>query len=228
MDIANKGYIGLVQYYAVITGDIVNSSDLTHEERKSLLALLGRVFSHIQEEESAIEQSFDLFRGDSFQGLLKDPVPALRLAMYIRLNLLADADENHPHDWDARMAIGVGEVSYQGNEVATSDGKAFRLSGPVLDQMKREERIKVNTQWDAINAEMAVSLALCDGISSRWTSKQAQVMLHAMAGRRQSEMAQSLGISQPAVSKMLRIAHWEAVEALIQRYELLITQYQQS
>lgn len=217
-------YYGVKQY-AVITGDIVNSSQLISSERAGLIQLLDQIFTEIQEREPAVNQSFALFRGDSFQGLLSDPKPALRLALYIRLNLLADADEQHPHDWDARMAIGVGEVSYQGREVATSDGPAFRRSGPLLDGMKRDDRIKVATPWETVNAELAVSLALSDGITSRWTSKQAQVMLQAMQGQRQAEIAQVLGISQPAVSKMLRIAHWEAIAALIQRYEFLITQH---
>lgn len=208
--------------YAVLTGDIVASSQLTLRERDAMLALLREIFWQIQAEEKAIEKEFDLFRGDSFQVLLNDPKPALRIALYIRLKLIADQEQFHPHDWDARIAIGLGEVTYQGREVATSDGPAFRNSGPVLDEMKGSERLKITASDKDFNWEMRVATSLLDGVSSRWTSKQAQVMLEAMEGKKQGEIAAKLDISQPAVSKMLKISHWEAIEAFIGRYAHIV------
>jgi len=208
--------------YAVITGDIVASSKLEGEERKALLRLLKAIFAEVKRQERGLVREFDIFRGDSFQGMVEDPRSALDIALYIRLKLLADEDEAHPHDWDARIAIGIGEVSYLGESVATSDGLAFRRSGPMLDEMKREERLKITSGKEEFDWEMQVAMALLDGLTSRWTSKQAQVMLEAMKGKRQTEIAETFGMSQPAVSKMLKIAHWEAVEALIERYHYLV------
>ncbi|MEO0897281.1 MAG: SatD family protein [Bacteroidota bacterium] len=211
--------------YAVMTGDIVDSSLLTHQERASLLQLLDVVFAEIKEEEKAVKKSFEIFRGDSFQGLLNDPGPALRLALKIRLKLIADKEKMHPNDWDARIAIGIGEVSYQAEYVSTSDGPAFRYSGPILDEMKREDRIKI-TSFDAeFNEEMKVSCSLLDAVSSRWTSRQAAVMLEAMKGLKQGEIAAKLGISQPAISKMLTISHWDALESMMKRYETLVNRF---
>ncbi|RMG56997.1 MAG: hypothetical protein D6722_25555, partial [Bacteroidetes bacterium] len=66
-------------------------------------------------------------------------------------------------------------------------------------------------------------LTLLDAVSSRWTPRQATGLLMAMAGLRQQDMAERLEISQPAVSKLLAAAHWDATRALLARYETLVS-----
>lgn len=217
-----------MQNYAVLTGDIVASSKLKEQERGAMLSLLKDVFNQLKEGEEAIEREFDVFRGDSFQVLLNDPLIALEIALYIRLNLIADQERTNPHDWDARIAIGLGEVEYWGEDVATSDGPVFRNSGPILDEMKGSERLKITSPDKEFNKEMDVATALLDGVSSRWTSKQAQVMLETMAGKTQKEIALEMSVSQPAISKMLKIASWEAVDAFIKRYQYLVEKIKQN
>lgn len=125
------------------------SSQLDNEERKGILNLLSSIFEKLTNRGYSIEKEFDVYRGDSFQALLKKTVEALKIALYTRLKLIANQDQNHPHNWDARIAVGIGEISYWGENASTSDGSAFRNSGPILDEMKGAERLKI-AHWEAV------------------------------------------------------------------------------
>ncbi|MCI4670715.1 MAG: SatD family protein [Bacteroidia bacterium] len=212
--------------YAAITGDIVGSSHLRKGEREKLLTYLKTIFDEIKEKWGGeLEQEFDMSRGDSFQALLNNPISALRIVLFIRLKLLADEERKYPESWDARIAIGIGALDFKGNEVATSDGRAFRNSGPVLDKMKGKERIRIKSDDDEFNAEMKVASLFLDAVAARWTDGQALVMLEKLEKLdkvTQKEIAKALNMKyQSTVSRMLSDAHWEAVEELIKRYESL-------
>ena len=207
-----------VDTYAVLTGDLVASRQLTPAARSRLLARLEAAFSALPAE---VVLPFAFFRGDSFQGLLASPVAALRTALFLRLHLLAGGGPPGPR-WDARLSIGLGPVAYLAQGLGTADGPAFQRSGLGLDAMRGEARLRVHSGAAAIDAELAVSLCLLDAVASRWTPKQAEALLLALPGLRQRDIAAELAVSQPAVSKMLAAAHWEATQALLDRYAVLV------
>lgn len=210
-----------METYAVLTGDLVASRQLDSAGRTRLLDHLQGSFAALPLPAGAIVFPFSLFRGDSFQGLLRSPAPALRVALYLRLRLLMAGGPPGPRA-DARIAIGLGPVGYLDAQLGTSDGLAFQRSGPALDALPRSARICLQSGDPALDAEMAVSLTLFDAVSSRWTPKQAEAMCLALAGQRQADIATHLHISQPAVSKLLSAAHWEASSRLLDRYTTLV------
>lgn len=205
------------KHYAVITGDLISSST---KERKSLLTELKRALdTFISKKNSLTISGYELYRGDSFQGVIDDPENALKKALQIRTYLKKSS--KNP-DSDARIAIGIGTIDYPASSIAESDGEAFRNSGPVLDEMKNGIKIKLKSPWKAINEEMAVQLVLADAIISRWSAPQAEVIAQSLNAQKQIEIASSLGISQSAVNQRLKAANWEAIEQLIERYHFLI------
>jgi class 3 adenylate cyclase len=211
--------------YAVLTGDIVGSSRTLEMRRKYLLDAMKSSFEIVTRlSPSAIAASFEIYRGDSFQGVLSRPETALRTAIALRAALRRFLKGAlHRHTQDARIAIGIGTVDYLAAQKASEgDGDAYRRSGPLLDAMKGNRRLRISTPWPRIDEELGVSCSLLDALIERWSSEQAEAMLGLLQGRTQEAIAQDLGISQPAVVQRLKAAGGWAVEAFCIRYELLI------
>lgn len=210
--------------HAVITGDIINSSRLSNANRKKLLEALKHAFETIdkRQEIKIASPAFEIYRGDSFQGVVTNPGVALEYVILIRLYLKKSYDTRIEEMWDARMAIGLGEIEQSSKNIAESDGTAFRNSGPLLDHMKAEERLVIRTPWPEVNEEFEVQCAFLDTIISRWSASQAEVILEQMEGHTQVAIAQKLKISQSAVNQRLKAAHWEAVEKFINRYRSVV------
>ena len=226
---------------AVITGDVVGSS--TVKDRAFLKKALKEAFDPTKAgKKFGMVRPFEIYRGDSFQGVLH-PVHALRAALTIRARLrqwkgtvsfsvasrgAKTGKQQLPVALgllpDARIAIGIGTLSYRSNKVIESDGAAFKLSGHALDGLGRSaNRLALLTPWDEVNAEFNVSLKLLDAVLNKWSSASAQAMFLLLAKDvTQSELSDMLDISQPAVHKRLAAADQMAVQATLLRYEQLI------
>lgn len=204
--------------FAVLTGDISSSSKA---DRKVLLPDLKAILKNIGDSQkiSDISSNFELYRGDSFQGIIAQPEEALKYTLIIRTHL---RKANTATEQDARIAIGIGTISFFSKSIAESDGEAFRNSGPLLDTMKNGIRIKAITPWEAVNEELEVALVLADAIISRWSASQAEVIEESLRGNTQVEIATKLGISQSAVNQRLKAANWESIEKLIKRFQQLV------
>jgi hypothetical protein len=206
--------------YAVITGDIVDSSEVSGNEKDQLIQSLKEAFDDIQNllKDNKPPPSFDVFRGDSFQGLLSDPAGVLRAALFIRTALRKNQPGKQKSDWDARISIGVGTVDYLPEEVSEGDGPAYRNSGPVLDELKGEHKLAIKTPLQTINEELKVPCALLDAVISKWTQAQAEIVYMLLQNKAPKEIGNILDISRTAVHYRIKGAGWFAIEIFLQRY----------
>ena len=201
----------------VITGDIVASSK---RNREDLLQHLKEILAEINALQPTLDLPFEIYRGDSFQGMVLNPEETLRYALLIRTNLKKKAASGGR---DARIAIGIGKVDYIAKSISESDGEAFRNSGPVLDNLKQENiGLKIKTPWTQINREFDVSLLLADAIIKRWTVAQVEVISETLMGKKQREIAEKLNISQSAVNQRLKAGSWNAISELVNRFNTII------
>lgn len=207
------------KFIAVITGDIIGYSKFGAAGRQRLQERLKHLFK-TSSGLSSRPVRFEIFRGDSFQGVIQDASAALEVALWLRASLLeADPDTTR---YDCRIAIGVGQADLVSESVLESDGEAFRNSGPLLDSMENEQLIAIRTPHPAANEELKVVCILADVILKRWTQVQARAIRHTLQGESQQQTAGALQVSQPAVSKSLKTAGWNAIETFIYRYKQLI------
>ena len=214
-------------FYAVITGDIVGSSKLTINERDHLLKVLKTSFANIDKIFPGVMCSpFEIHRGDSFQGVLSEPERALSVSIIIRVNLRKGFESQRRQELlDARIAIGIGSIDFLPNgRGSEGDGEAFRLSGPVLDEMKGDRRLIIRTSQENIHEELDTECALLDALINKWSNEQAQAILCQIRGLTQEKAAKELHISQPAVRLRLKEAGGWAIELLLKRYSQLISQ----
>ncbi|GAA0893653.1 hypothetical protein GCM10009122_33320 [Fulvivirga kasyanovii] len=214
---------------AVITGDIISSKKIG--ERGHLNEVLKASFDIVDRKVLKATGSFEIYRGDSFQGVIEDPAKALLAAILIRARLRAwdytDTNDTKPLQElpDARLSIGIGTISYKADKIVESDGEAFQYSGQLLDSMKQAGmELAIRTPWDEVNDELGVVCKLLDAIINRWSSAMAEAAcLYLQEDVTQLELSAKLKISQPAVHKRLASANIDAVEAALNRFNKLIT-----
>lgn len=211
-------------YYAVLTGDIIASSGIGAAQRKELVDTLKGAFTRIETVcgEKSIASPFEIFRGDSFQGVLRDIRLSLLSVLIIRITLLQWREKRSRYGRDARIAIGIGGIDYLSDRTNEGDGPAYRLSGHLLDKMKKNQQLAIETPWSTVNDELQVEFSLLNVIISSWTSAQAEAIWGLLNGRTQQQIANDLKITQGAVNHRLNGSGWPAVEKLLTRFKAII------
>lgn len=221
---------------AVLTGDLVKSRYIKDGDIETVITSLKETFIELNKKLFSNKASFQIYRGDSFQAIIPKPELALIAAIIIRSHLRAfesrykinGKKSNKPINYvytDARIAIGIGSVSYIGDSVSESNGEAFQKSGYLLDRLKKEnQRLGIDTPWENINKELVVESKLADAVISRWTANTAKaIFIHLLDKKNQSELAIILNISQPASHKRLvTYGNIGSIQAFMERYIDLI------
>ena len=204
---------------AVITGDIISSTSIPFEERKKLLEIFDKIVNDLQ---SLCELKYEIFRGDSFQILVEKAELALEVAVLIRAGLKMNTPENSKIIWDARVAIGVGEIEFIDDKVITSDGEAFKYSGRAFDELIKTN-LTIKTRWNNINEELKLSTLFADDIISNWTEIQAFVVYKSLLlNKSQKEIADEQNKSAQNISKISVNAKEKLIRQYINRYYNLI------
>lgn len=210
----NKKMVG------VITGDFINSTKGDDLWRRKMLTIVENVVGEVYARCGNIQLEF--FRGDSFQILVEQPEKALRVAVLLRAAIRSRTLPESPFIWDARLAVGVGKVSFRSEYLAKSSGQAFLYSGKTLDTMKNE-RLAVKTTWKSVDEEFSVSTPFADDILSNWTVRQADLAYDSMLfDVSQFRMAVDRDMSAQNVSKILKAARVELIKNYLNRFENLI------
>ncbi len=210
--------------YAVITGDIVNSTKVDKQHYSRLLETLKGSFDRITTQYTNGKSSitFDVFRGDSFQGVVPKPEFALHATLIIRSCLRKSQPGKVSYNWDARTAIGIGSIDYLPDQASEGTGQAYKYSGPLLDQMKTEQRLSIVTPWKEINNEMKSQAALLDAVIAKWSPPQAEIVLELLKGKSRKAIAEKFDISQAAVHYRVKGAGWFAIKKFLHRYENIL------
>lgn len=203
------------QKAAVISGDVIGSSELKPAVRQKLQRTLDAFFRQ------AVKQWPDLkvqqYRGDSIQALLTGSRHmTLRIALLLHSFLIREK-------FRIRLAIGIGDISFKSKDVITSDGSAFQASGPYLDElMKTGDVICIAGEKEAFTAEWLVHSVTLNYIIQHWSRQQAEAVYLQLQDHTQQEMARKLKIRQPSVHQRLQGAGWTVVQKILQRFESVV------
>lgn len=204
---------------AIITGDIVDSTKMVAKERDTMLHMLQSMPKTLSR---LTKIDLEIFRGDSFQIKIDNPVDSLTAALTIRAHIRSYKFAEHNRQWDARLAIGIGTVEYENGSLATSDGEAYRASGRGLDSIGKN-RLTIETPWEDVNKELRVSTAFADDIITSWTQSQSRVMFQSLtADLSHAEIGDILGISRQMVDKALRAGKEDLMNLYLNRFAELI------
>ena len=209
------------RFYAVLTGDIIKSSQLLPNQLDSVRQSLERAIDVINVwQRGLISGSPGFFRGDAWQLLLTDPARAMRVGIFLRASLRTQGVA------DTRIAIGLGEVEriYPG-KVSLSTGQAFKISGRALDAMTQYSNltIEIPDSSGPMRRWLPVVGHLCDSLISQWTQRQAEVVCSAVDPHDPTHEVIANGLRPPvtkqAVTKVLDGAKWHVIREAIHEFE---------
>lgn len=176
----------------VITGDLVNSTKIATEWRQSVVDALNTCVSDFM---AITPIKIEMYRGDSFQVVVDKAEQTLSVAIALRSKLRASTPDGNDM-WDARVSVGIGEISFESDNVVTSDGEAFRLSGRAFDNIGKK-RLNISTPWTELNTAMELNTRFADEFVSTWTARQARVVYHSILFlKTQKEMAEELDMTR--------------------------------
>ncbi len=203
------------KFAAVLTGDLIGSRNLSTADRKKMQTTQRTIFEQVAKQFSDFKA--EEFRGDGFQAVVyNNRNHALRIALLIQTALLKES-------FGIRIGIGIGDITYQATNITTSDGPAFQLSGPILDELKkRNQYIGIASENASANYEWSVHSITLNFLIEKWSPLQSEAIHEHLTSATQLEVAEKLNISQPSVHQRLQTAGWPVVDAIVKRFESYI------
>jgi hypothetical protein len=194
----------------VITGDLINSSELTKDQKSAMQTELSNFLNANPD----ILLPIQFYRGDSFQLMVTEEKAAL-ITIIIEAIILSATGT-----W-ARISIGIGTTSrISPGNVLQSEGEAFQLSGQQLDKMKEEGRLlKIAINSRKFQPILAATFYLAESIIWNWKPGQASVISLIPTFKTQKDIASKLNITGAAVSKAIKTSNWPAIESFLKGYE---------
>jgi len=214
--------------HAVLTGDIVNSSNLLPRDRQKLFETFPRLSAMLRERyPQAVRHDISNFRGDSWQLIIARPEKSLEISLYIRTYLRFAVSERK---LDSRIAIGIGEVEFiPENNVSAGYGSAYTASGHLLETLSGSQRMALGfaAPEDSLAHNAAVILVeLVDTLVTSWRASQCQAVYWALQGLTQTQIAQRwhpAPIRQPSVSNNISRSAWPTIKRSLIFYEDAMT-----
>jgi hypothetical protein len=207
--------------FAVLTGDLVRSTDLPLETlERTRDALPGIIEAFQRGFPGSVEGQPEFFRGDSWQLLMRRPEMALRMAVVIMARWKSDFGIG------TRTAIGMGQVSrVVEDKISLSIGEAFSLSGRALDGMTGYFTLTgvAPERTGALAVWLPSVLHLCGQIMDSWTRRQAEIVasvfINPDANVEAVAAAMRPAISKQAAYKSLQAANWRGILDALRVFE---------
>lgn len=199
---------------SIITGDIINS-------RTSRVKLWLPVLKKTLARAGSSPQTWEIYRGDSFQLEVKNPADALMTAIRIKAQIKSIKN------LDVRMAIGIGEKNFIANSITESNGEAFILSGEKLESLKQEKQnMAIKSRWANFDKEMNLYIRFALIAMDNWSTGAADLIkiLSDNPEITQTKLATKLKITQSAVSGRQKRAYYNEVQDLEVLYREKIEQ----
>lgn len=191
------------QEFIALSGDLVGSRELEDRAgvQRRLLATLERQNRDL--DPRVVAAPLRVTDGDGVQGLLRRAGAIVDIVVGIE-------DALHP----ASMTWGVGRGTLTTDlheDVAVLDGPCFHRARRALDTA-RHDAVWLRSEglggpYDIVLGSL---FGLMGAVRSRWTDVQARYARE-VRGRLQREVAERLGVSEPAVSKGLSAARFAAL-----------------
>lgn len=194
---------------SIVTGDIINSR----------LAASPHVYLNLLKKEflsfGEAGKDWEIFRGDSFQFRIDDVSETLEKALIIK------AAVKTIHNLDVRLAIGIGDISYEAKNLSECNGEAFIRAGELLKKLNEEKlSFGIKSPWEELNAEINLMLKLSITFMDEWTVRHAEIIYHSLKNPdlNQNELGVIMGIKQSTVSNLKSKARLSEVNELIKYF----------
>ncbi|WP_241910654.1 winged helix-turn-helix domain-containing protein [Enterovibrio norvegicus] len=201
----------------VITGDVVDSTKMDEATRRQCLSAIEACFTAFGSRATG-----EIYRGDAFQIYTSAPDQLLYMAIKLRLSLLRLEPSA-----DVRLSLSVAKATARELPVRMSNNsEAFLLSGRYLDAMK-SERLTFSADDEAFADDGKMVCSLLDDVMSGLTMKMA-IALDVWiedSSLSHAELAQKVGLSRSAFTRVINRANYAKVENVLDWYQRRYDRY---
>ncbi|WP_156104008.1 MarR family transcriptional regulator [Shewanella mangrovi] len=211
---------------AVLSGDIIRSTDLSDEMYEDLLYTLHNQLALIRTSDP--NNKFEISRGDAFQIFVKDAKNAATYALLIRTSLRS---RNSRYDCRISVAIGNNEGMVFRNSLGSSTGNIFTLSGRNLDSMK-PATLKITTPIKSFNENFELLTKYLDNQMSGLTERQSEIVYEILKNITlnnknitQKEIAETLEVNRVSVNRSINSANLNLITEYVEFFSKKITEY---
>lgn len=206
----------------IITADVVGSTKIPYEQRGMLPDVLNELAAQLQR---ICPIRLEIYRGDSFQVEVDYYELTPFIAALLRIGLKSKS-LNKTNKLDARMSIGIGEVSYVGESIGQSDGEAYILSGRAFENLGKQ-RLKITTGKEATNDELNVLSVILDDLLTSLTVAQSKVVFECLYDPeiKQKLIAKKLCVKPQVVNKAINASKLSIIAVVLERMKMVLAKY---
>lgn len=211
-------------HYAVVAGELAPGARVSDAQFAKIPDLIRASFQAVNNmvPESG-KLNYEIIRMDEFLALSQSPLHSMRSVAMLLSAFRFLSFRELSEKLELKVCVGTGPVEFAQDHLRESDGTAFRTATSGLADMKRNQRLCVATQNNALNTEFELTCSFMDILIRSWSDEQAEAMFLNLTGKNQMEISHMLGISQPAVNRRLKAAHFDTIQKFISRFEYLLT-----
>ena len=191
---------------SIITGDIINS-------KKSSPKLWLNALKSILNSFGKTPQTWEIYRGDSFQ-LEVQPEHALKACMLIKATI------KQFDTIDVRLAIGIGDKTYQSKNITESNGSAFVHSGECFEGLKKTT-LAIKSNNELFDTTINLMLDLAQLTINNWSSTSANLVKTTLENPdlNQNQIAEILEKTQGNISQGLKRGGFDEISKLLHYYQ---------
>jgi len=204
----------------VVLGDVVGSRDV--EDRAALRGRLDAACEQVTADHAdAVVAPFTPLKGvDELAGVLSTPAPSYDVVDGFREAL-------YPHEVRLVVAAGAIDVGAGSGDAARMDGPAFHRADDLLAGLEGTAfRFAMDLGEDPLDDVVADEVNLLLFRKREWTDRQREVVRRYRDLGSQDAVAVELGVSQPAVSRVLERAMWPTIREIEGRLRATLERYE--
>lgn len=210
--------------FASISADIVSSTSLSIDETIRLKERTQTLFSFLETRFSGFYGR--QIKGDYIECIIQNASDVFRIALIIKsciksFNITANPDKKKFQTYGIRIAIGIGDMRIIDIEHGILDGEAIYMSGRELEMFDSLNKgtLYIKTTQKKLTISLQTIALLTDAIMNEMTVRQSEVVYYKLLGSKETDIAQTLGISQPAVNRTASSAKWYCIEEALNYFE---------
>lgn len=194
---------------SIITGDIINSKKSSPKNWLEALKFILNSFGNAP-------QTWEIYRGDSFQ-LEVQTEQALQACMLIKATI-----KQFEHI-DVRLAVGIGEKTYQSKNITESNGSAFVNSGECFENLKKTT-LAIKSPFELFDTSINIMLELAQLTINNWSITSAILVKTTLTNPNlnQNQLAEILERTQGNVSQGLKRSGFDEISKLLHYYKTQI------
>ena len=194
---------------SIITGDIINSKKSSPKQWLEPLKTILNKYGNSP-------LSWEIYRGDSFQ-LEVHPEDTLKACILIKATI------KQFENLDVRLAIGIGDKTYESDKITESNGSAFVNSGECFETLKKTT-LAIKSPFESLDVSINIMLELAQLVLNNWTITSATLIKTTLEnpGLNQNQLAKILKKTQGNISQGLKRAGYDEISKLLHYYKTQI------